>query len=337
MRAAVLDAPGRLVIADVPEPEPAPGDLLVKVEACGICPSDIRLWRTGRSDLLTLPAVIGHEAVGTIVGTGSGADPALVGARVFVDGYGGFADYSVITAAALARQGGPFLLPGDVPWDEAVFAEPLADCLYAVESCAEPDTATSALVLGCGQMGLQIARLLVLRGLSVLASDPLAARREQAAAFGARAVPARDTGARDTGARDVAAAAAEISGGRGADIAVVACPDPGAVAEALGALAPGGVCVLFSSMPPGTVPVDLGDIHKRRLRIVGSRWVIGRGAPRYELYRQALRLIADRSVDVRPLIDSRVPFGGLLGSFAAMSDRRVLKAVLHPDGVLTPR
>ena len=67
MRAAVLDEPQALRIADVPMPVPAAGDLLVKVEACGICPSDIRIWRTGHTDLLTLPAVIGHEAAGTIV------------------------------------------------------------------------------------------------------------------------------------------------------------------------------------------------------------------------------------------------------------------------------
>jgi L-iditol 2-dehydrogenase len=327
MRAAVLDGPGQLRIADVPTPEPAPGDLLVKVEACGVCPSDIRIWRTGHSDLLRLPAVIGHEAVGTIVGTGRDTDQALAGRRVFIDGYGGFAEYSLITAAALARQGGPFLLPEGVPWDEAVFAEPLADCLYAVEHCAEPRTATAALVAGCGQMGLQIARLLVLRGLTVLASDPLAARRDRASAFGAVAVDGPD----------LPAAVAEVSDGRGLDIAVVACADPDAVTAALAALASGGVCVLFSSMPPGTVPVDLADLHKRRLRVVGSRWVIGLGTPHYELYRQAMRLIADRIVDVRGLIESRVPFGGLLDSFEAMNSLRVLKVVLHPDGVLTPR
>jgi L-iditol 2-dehydrogenase len=327
MQAAVLDAPRRLRIADVPDPVPGRGDLVVKVEACGICPSDLRLWRTGHSDLLPLPAVIGHEAAGTIVEAGPGADPALVGRRVFADGYGGFAQYRLVTAAAMAAQGGPFLLPDGLPWDCAVFAEPLADCLFAVEHCADPGSATTALVAGCGQMGLQVGRLLVLRGLAVLATDPIPGRRELAAAFGS--VPVTDG--------DVPEAAALVSGGRGLDIAIVACPDPAAVRTALAALGPGGVCVLFSAMPAGSMPVDLDDIHRRRLRIVGSRWIVSRGTPRWELYRQAVRLIADRSVDVGPLVDSVVSFDGLLGSFDAMDGRRVLKSVLHPDGDLGPR
>jgi L-iditol 2-dehydrogenase len=327
MQAAVLDAPRQLRIAEVPDPVPGRGDLLVRVEACGICPSDLRMWRTGRSDLLPLPAVIGHEAAGTIIEAGPDADPALVGRRVFVDGYGGFAEYSLITATAIARQGGPFLLPDGVPWDCAVFAEPLADCLFAVEHCADSGSAATAMVAGCGQMGLQVGRLLVLRGLAVLAVDPIPERRQLASAFGSVAVTEAA----------VPEAAAQLSGGRGLDLAIVACPDPAAVSTALAALGPGGVCVLFSALPAGTVPVDLDDIHRRRLRIVGSRWIVSRGAPRWELYRQAVRLIADRSVDVGPLVDSVVSFDGLLGAFHAMDGRQVLKSVLHPDGDLGSR
>lgn len=324
MLAAVLHGPGQLRVEPAPTPEPGPGELLVRVEACGICLSDLRLWRRGHSDLLTLPAVIGHEAAGVVVAA-PGRDDGLVGRRIFVDGYGGFAEYTLVDAAALARQGGPFLLPDDgLPWDEAVFVEPLADCLYAVEHCADPGTATSALVAGCGQMGLQIVQLLALRGLSVLASDPLPQRRALARAYGAQPL--------DPGDADVVAAARAASGGPGCDIAVVACPSVDAVRTALAALAPGGVCVLFSTLPDGPVPIDLAEIHRRRLRLVGSRWVLGRRTPRYELYRQAIRLLADRRVDVRPLVDARVGFDGLLDSFDAMAGHRILKAVLYPGG-----
>lgn len=73
-----------------------------------------RLWQSGHSDLLSLPAVIGHEAAGIVTEVGDAADEALLGSRVFVDGYGGFAEFTVVTDAMRRRQNGPFLLPAEV-------------------------------------------------------------------------------------------------------------------------------------------------------------------------------------------------------------------------------
>jgi L-iditol 2-dehydrogenase len=322
MRAAVLEGPAQLAVRDVPRPAIGPGDMLVEVAACGLCPSDVRLWQSGRSDLLTMPAVIGHEAAGVVTEVGDTADEHLLGRRVFIDGYGGFAEYSVVTSAMRQRQHGPFLLPDDgLPFDEAVFAEPLADCLYAVEYCAEPADAHTALVSGCGQMGLQLVRLLTLRGIDVVAVDPRARRRDLARAFGAVAAVPPCSGGRP---RDV-------------DISVVACNASEAVTECLDVLAPGGTCVLFSTLPSDPVPVDMNRVHKRRLRIVGARWVIGRREPCWNLYRTAISLLASRTVDVRSLLDRRVGLEGIEPVFADMAEARVMKAVLHPDGDLAPR
>jgi L-iditol 2-dehydrogenase len=322
MKAAMLEGPQQLVIRDVPCPPIGRGDLRVKVAACGLCPSDVRLWQSGHSDLLTMPAVIGHEAVGVVTDVGDTGDEHQLGRRVFVDGYGGFAEYSVVTSAMRQRQHGPFLLPErGLPFDEAVFAEPLADCLYAVEHCAEPDDAHTALVSGCGQMGLQIIRLLTLRGVDVVAVDPRAERRDLARAFGAVAVLPPGSASRP----------------HSADISVVACDAAEAVSECLDVLAPGGTCVLFSTLPPEPMPVDMNRVHKRRLRIVGARWVIGRREPRWNLYRTAISLLAGRTVDVRPLLDRRIGLADIEPAFADMSGGRVMKAILHPDGDLAPR
>src|SRR6476660_520699 len=118
MRAAVLEAPGRLAVRDVATPTIGRGDLLVRVEACGLCPSDVRLWQSGHRDLLTMPAVIGNEEAGVVTEVGDAADEPLLGRRVFVDGYGGFAEYTVVTDAMRRQQNGAFLLPEQgLPFD----------------------------------------------------------------------------------------------------------------------------------------------------------------------------------------------------------------------------
>jgi threonine dehydrogenase-like Zn-dependent dehydrogenase len=95
--------------------------------------------------------------------------------------------------------------------------------------------------------------------------------------------------------------------------------------------------VLFSTLPSDPVPVDLNRVHKRRLRIVGARWVVGRREPRWGLYRTAISLLAGRTVDVRSLLDRRLSLGEIEPAFADMADARVMKAILHPDGDLAPR
>ena len=135
MRAAVLRSPENLAVEEFPAPKLGRSDLLVDVEACGVCPSDARIWRTGNTDRLELPAVLGHEAVGVVVEVGPDADHSLVGERVYVDGYGGYAEQCIQTGASISRMGGAIRISDDLGVEDAVFVEPLADCMFAVDHC----------------------------------------------------------------------------------------------------------------------------------------------------------------------------------------------------------
>ena len=114
MRAARLHAPGDLRVEVLPDPEPAPGELLVRIEACGVCPTDARKYASGTSD--GYPLNPGHEWVGRIEALGAGVEGWQVGQRVYGDTYAGYADLgsSPSTRSVVA---GPLLLPDDLELD----------------------------------------------------------------------------------------------------------------------------------------------------------------------------------------------------------------------------
>jgi len=324
MKSSLLYGKRDLRVVDVSVPVPAEGDILMKIEACGVCPGDVRAWTRGRTAVNELPTNLGHEATGTIVEVGSKSDSHLIGRRVFGDGFGGYAEYKLISASSLQLSQGPTFLPDDLSFEVGVFVEPLADCLHAVEYCAQSRFCTSAAVIGCGQMGLQIVRLCVLAGLRVIACDPLAQRRQIAASFGAeRVVQSTD--------REFEECALDISNGRGLDCAFLVCADPMVMTPALRCLAMGGRCVLFSGYEENQVAVIAPQlIHEKRLQIVGSRWVSNGATPFFQLYRRAAEQLSRGLLDTNLLIGMRATLSDMESAFQAFSTHAVLKAVIFP-------
>ena len=321
MKAVHLHGQRDLRLADMPRPRPGDGELLIEVRACGVCPGDVRAWLTGSHEHLPLPANTGHEATGVVVEAGWPGGKHYVGARVFADGYGGFAEYKTISRWTLEHAGGPTVLPPDMAWETAVFVEPLADCLFAVEVAARAAEGTWAVVVGCGQMGLQLVRLCVLAGLRVVACDPEPGRRELAGRIGAAlTVPA---------AADLPAAVRDETGGRGAGSGFLTSPTAAPLEQLANSLAEGGRCVLFSAYPPAeTTGVTAQAIHQRRLTLVGSRWIRDHGAPRFDLYARAANLLTTGLVDVATLDPLHVPPEELTAAMQAVHERATLKAVV---------
>src|SRR3954470_923964 len=85
MRAAVYEGEGRLVVRDVPDPVPAPDEVLIEVEACGVCGSDVQIINVPPGHPSTPPVIIGHEFVGRVRAVGSAVTDVSVGTRVVVD------------------------------------------------------------------------------------------------------------------------------------------------------------------------------------------------------------------------------------------------------------
>jgi D-arabinose 1-dehydrogenase-like Zn-dependent alcohol dehydrogenase len=124
MKIAVLSGPQRFDIAEVPPPDIAPDEVLVRVRACGVCTSDLAAWRG--DEPAEYPRYLGHEVSGTVAATGAEVDSLAPGdpVGVWVTSHG-FAEYVAVKAAYCRPAGG-------VPLDEAL-AEPLACAVNAVE------------------------------------------------------------------------------------------------------------------------------------------------------------------------------------------------------------
>jgi (R,R)-butanediol dehydrogenase/meso-butanediol dehydrogenase/diacetyl reductase len=208
MRAAVFDGPGRLLVLDDhrPVPEPAAGELVVRVRSTGICGTDLHLTE----DPPGVPSgtVLGHEFAGDVIAVGSGVEGWRIGDRLCALPSIGCAQCRPCAAddplgcdrlrtlgqgdlpgayAEFVRVGAreAFRLPPPVDFDQGALVEPLSVALHAVRTAALRPTDTM-LVLGAGPIGLGVttwARHLGVRAVAVV--DPLPARRSLAMRFGA--------------------------------------------------------------------------------------------------------------------------------------------------------
>lgn len=176
MRVAVLNAPRRLDIADLPVPEPAAGEVLLRVASCGVCASELDMWEGLAA--IDYPRFPGHEVSGTVERVGPGVRALRPGEPVAAwVTERGFADY--VTARA------EHCFPaGSVPLDLAL-AEPLACAVNAVERAA-PALGDHVVIVGAGFMGHLVHKLVRLRGpRAVTVADTRSDALERAAALGA--------------------------------------------------------------------------------------------------------------------------------------------------------
>lgn len=279
VRAAVSYGPRDVRIEEVPLPAPQPGEVVVAMDACGICGSDLMDWYVEQK----APTVLGHEPVGRVIAVGEDPpDGIKIGARVFAHHHvpcldcdtcrrghetrcaafratdlvpGGFAAAFVVPAEN-ARD--LHVLPDDLDDDTATLIEPLACCVRG-QRLAGVAPASRLLIVGVGQMGLLHVRAAIAAGCAhVVAADPIGERRALAEASGATAVPP------DPDAIRAALPDAPT-------IAIVCTYLEPAIHLGFGALADGGVLQLFAPTPPGD-PVELGgaEIFFRELTVQGS-------------------------------------------------------------------
>ena len=330
MKVATWRGGSRFTLDDAPEPVAGPGEVVVAVEAAGICGTDIHAtqglfpWQP--------PLVMGHEYSGVVRAVGRGVSPRLIGRAVACEPsqgcgacpacaagrvsqcpgarrIGGFAERVTLPAA------GVHPLPRGLDAVTAALTEPAACCLSGLEMYRMPPDAT-VLVIGGGIMGLLTMAIAKRRGAKRLVlSDPLEERRLIARRLGAGVVvdPTRES---------LADRVMALTRGRGADVVCEAVGKPELVAEALTLVKATGVVQLVGVSPKGSrLPLDLYDVHYRELRIHGA---YGRGTA----FRRALALLP--TLGARRLVTGRFPLARVEEAFAHAAAGRGAKTIITP-------
>ncbi len=290
MRAAVYRGIDEVVCENIPVPKIGAGEVLVRIDTCGVCGTDLKKIHTGSH---AAPRVFGHEMAGTVAEVGKGVAGFGVGDRVmafhhipcgkcfycrkgtfaqcevykevgttagFAAAGGGFAEY-IRVMDWIVQSGGLVKLPDDIPFEQAAFIEPVNTCFKAVKLLGlEPDD--TVLVIGQGSIGVILAALARRTGATVLTSDLYPERHAVAAQFGLdRPLDARG---------DVVKACKEATGGRGADVALVAVGADALIAQAMAAVRPGGRVMLFASTQHGTAAFDPAAVCMDEKTLMGS-------------------------------------------------------------------
>jgi len=338
MKAAVYRGQGRVSVEAVPVPEIGPGELLLRVEACGICHTDLKKIEY---DLLPPPRIYGHETAGVVEKVGEGVRHVQPGDRLVVFHHvpclecfycrkklyaqcetykrvgvtagwepagGGFAQYVRVMDWIVRR--GLERVPAGVPPERACLVEPVNTCLKAVvQMDPQPDEVVA--VLGQGPIGLLFTMLVHLRGSRIVATDPIERRRRLAVRFGAEC-------AWDPFVVDLEAEVRKVSDGRGADVVFVAASAPGIVEQAVRCSRPGGRILLFAQTS-----------EKERIEVSGAaickeeRMLAGCYSASVDLQRDSADLVFNGIIPVEELISHRFPLERI-GDGIALA--------LHPDG-----
>lgn len=349
MMAAVYVGNQTVDVRKVPTPSIGPGELLIRVEACGICHTDLKKIEY---DLLPAPRIYGHETAGVVAAVGEGVSQFALGDRVvafhhipclecfycqhklyaqcrgykkvgITAGYepagGGFAQYVRVMDWIVRR--GVEKVPDGVSFEHASLVEPLNTCHKAVVQ-ADPQPGELCAVLGQGPIGLMFTMLVHRTGARVVATDTMPIRKELGRKFGALEVwnPAETP--------DLSARIKALTGGRGADVVFVAVSAPRIVEQAIAISRPGARILLFSqTSDKERVDISGSDI------CVGERTLFGSYSASVDLQKESARLVFSGELPVGELVSHRVPLDRIESGFALARrpDERSLKIIVQPQ------
>ncbi len=280
-------------LTDVPMPVPKPQEALVRVEALGVCGSDIHYYRDGRigENALPRPTILGHEYAGIVHAVGADADASLIGKRVAVEpGIPCFqcewclkGRYNL--CSHLFFPGGPgcdgalceymavdgrfcFPVPDAMTPGEAAMVEPAAVAVHSAE-LAQLKPGDTVAVFGLGVIGLLTAQMAKQSGaLRVLGIDPLRYRVDASSAFSVEAAFQAQPGGLHEGGAASAAWVMEQTKGRGVDVAFDCTNSSDGLALACAVARPGGRCVLtgISGSEQDMIPVSIVRRHELTLQ-----------------------------------------------------------------------
>ena len=347
MSAAVYTGDSRVAVQTVDTPAIGPGEILVRVESCGVCHTDLKKIEY---NLLAPPRIYGHETAGVIAAVGENVKRYAPGDRVVVfhhipcgkcfycqrrlyaqcpvykkvgitAGYepagGGFAQYVRVMDWIVDR--GVERIPDGVSFDQACWVEPVNTCLKGVEQLKlQPGEVVA--VLGQGPIGLIFTMLANRTGAQAFATDIFEARRALSEQFGARAFDPRD--------QECTAAVRQATDGRGADAVILATSVRGLVEQALQISRPGARILLFAqTSAKERIEMSGADI------CVGERTLFGSYSADVDLQRESARLVFSGELPLEKIISHRLPLTEIERGIeiATRPSAESLKVVIHPQ------
>jgi len=346
MKAAVLEAADRITVREVEPPSCGPGEALLKVRACAVCGSDIRIYHFG-NDRVRYPAVIGHEIAGEIVEVGAGVTRVKAGDRIalgadvpcgtcywctngmgtncainYAVGYqfpGGFQQYMVLNKTIL-KFGPVSPIPDELSYREAALAEPLACAINGLE-LARFGLGKSLCIIGLGPIGCMMLELSRVFGASlVFAAQRSPARLEMARQF------REDARFVCTDTEDLVQTVMRETDGQGVDLAITTAGTVKAHEDAIAMVRHRGYVNLFGGLKnQPKLCIDSNLIHYKECFVMGSHGSL----PHHHL--KAVQLIARGDVSASRYISRVFPLDEINDAFRFHESRKGLKVIVDPQ------
>lgn len=346
MLAAVVTGLDQMTVQEVEKPKFDANGVLLKVKACAVCGSDIRIFHSGNSRV-SYPAIIGHEIAGEVVEVGANVtkfkpgDRLAVGADVpcgecvfceagignncqinFAMGYqfqGGFAEYLPLNQTVV-NYGPVHKIPDNMSWEEAALAEPLGCTLNALE-LTPVKLGDVCVVLGAGPIGCMLIEVMKKMG----ASKTILVQRSRTRLELAMKTVNADVFICSSEEEPLQRVLKE-TGGLGADVIFTANPNPVAQQEAILMAKNRARINFFGGLPKDNakVEIDTNIIHYKELIVTGAHGAM----PIHHL--QAIDLIASGTISVKPFISESFALTDINKAFAAAEGHRGMRMIVKP-------
>lgn len=344
MKAAVFTGIDHIEVRDVPKPCPGENEVLLKVEACAVCGSDIRIFHHG-NDRVRVPQIMGHEIAGQVVEVGDKVTKLKIGDRVavgadipcgqcpacesghgnnceqnFAMGYqfaGGFAEYCLLNEMVM-HYGPVHIIPDHVPYEEAALAEPLGCVINGLEM-VNIHLGDTVAIIGAGPIGMLMVAVAKLWGATrIIVIDKNRRRAENALTFGADDNICAD-------GDDPVEKVMKMTGGKGADVVLTANTVASTHLQAIDMAGHRARVNLFGGVAVGTtIPLDPNKIHYKEMAVMGSHG----STPRQ--HKMALDLIASGKIDMKKYITHHFPLDEIKTAFDVTESGRGMKVIIHP-------
>ena len=344
MKALMLTDYKQLSVQNVSEPEVGPTDVLVNVQACGICGSDIHGY-DGSSGRRIPPLIMGHEAAGVVAAVGANVERFAVGQRVTFDsmvscgqcdfcrkGHRNLCDSRRVLGVSCDeyRRHGAFAefisvpqhivyaLPDSLPFEHAALVEAVSVAVHAVNR-TPMELGQSAVVVGTGMIGLLVVQALKQAGVSeVIAIDLDSTKLELALQHGAdHALKGDDD--------ELVEKILDRTQGRGADVAMEVVGATPTVKTAIDSVRKGGTVTLVGNLAP-EIQLPLQSVVTREINLLGTCGCNGE-------YPECISLMEQGRINVEPLISQKIPLGAAPDWFARLyqGEPGLMKVVVQPQ------